>query len=583
MHANSANVRILIKGGKVVNDDCTHEADVYIENGIIQQVGRELMIPGGAKVIDATGKLVIPGGIDTSTHFHQTFMNATCMDDFYNGTKAALVGGTTMIIGQVLPDKDISLLDAYEKCRSLADPKVCCDYALHMGVTSWGRKVKAEMETLVREKGVNSFQMFMTYKDQYMLRDSELYQVFNHCKDLGAVARVHAENGELVAEGAKEVLDLGITGPEGIEISRPEELEAEAVHRVITIANRTFCPVYLVNVSSISAGDVIASAKMQGKVVHGETTTAHATLSGIHYYHQEWSHAAAYVTVPPLRLDSNTPTYLMGLLANDTLNVVASDHRNFTTKQKAMGKEDFTKIPHGVGGVQDRMCVIWERGVVGGKMDENRFVAVTSSNAAKIHNMYPRKGRIIPGADADVVVWDPEATRTISASTQVQAGDTNLYENMRCHGVPLVTISRGRVVYENGVFMCAEGTGEFFPLRTYPDYLYKKMVQREKTLNIKGVERTPYQGDVAVVVHAGKKETGSPLADTPIRPTTRHGGMRDLHESGFSLSGMLLPETPGKSVGEKQKFIGAQVDDHVPKRASARILAPPGGRSSGIW
>ncbi|KAF7235856.1 Dihydropyrimidinase-related protein 5, partial [Varanus komodoensis] len=525
MLANAATMRILIKGGKVVNDDCTVEADVYIENGAIQQVGRELMIPGGAKVIDATGKLVIPGGIDTSTHFHQTFMNATCVDDFYHGTKpvlehphpwglnhlvwkpiphprvtvrkcflasklnlgflsfallrksttkrkykldvrdghkrvirelveelseplailfdnlgkqekcqttgeglfktdtvrairqwdqqpgeAALVGGTTMVIGHVLPDKDASLLDAYEKCRGLADPRVCCDYALHMGITWWAPKVKAEMETLVREKGVNSFQMFMTYKDVYMLRDSELYQVFRACKDIGAVARVHAENGELVAEGAREALDLGITGPEGIEISRPEELEAEATHRVITIANRTHCPVYLVNVSSMAAGDVIAAAKMQGKVVYAETTTAHATLTGLHYYHQDWSHAAAYVTVPPLRLDTNTSAYLMSLLANDTLNTVASDHRPFTSKQKALGKEDFTKIPHGVSGVQDRMAVIWERGVVGGKMDENRFVAITSSNAAKIHNLYPRKGRIVPGADADVVVWDPEAT-----------------------------------------------------------------------------------------------------------------------------------------------------------------------------
>ncbi|XP_003125368.1 dihydropyrimidinase-related protein 5 [Sus scrofa] len=564
MLANSASVRILIKGGKVVNDDCTHEADVYIENGIIQQVGRELMIPGGAKVIDATGKLVIPGGIDTSTHFHQTFMNATCVDDFYHGTKAALVGGTTMIIGHVLPDKETSLVDAYEKCRGLADPKVCCDYALHVGITWWAPKVKAEMETLVREKGVNSFQMFMTYKDLYMLRDSELYQVLHACKDIGAIPRVHAENGELVAEGAKEALDLGITGPEGIEISRPEELEAEATHRVITIANRTHCPIYLVNVSSISAGDVIAAAKMQGKVVLAETTTAHATLTGLHYYHQDWSHAAAYVTVPPLRLDTNTSTYLMSLLANDTLNIVASDHRPFTTKQKAMGKEDFTKIPHGVTGVQDRMSVIWERGVVGGKMDENRFVAVTSSNAAKILNLYPRKGRIIPGADADVVVWDPEATKTISGSTQVQGGDFNLYENMRCHGVPLVTISRGRVVYENGVFMCAEGTGKFCPLRSFPDTVYKKLVQREKTLKVKGVDRTPYLGDVAIVVHPGKKEMGTPLADTPTRPVTRHGGMRDLHESSFSLS-------------------GSQIDDHVPKRASARILAPPGGRSSGIW
>ncbi|XP_048840821.1 dihydropyrimidinase-related protein 5b isoform X2 [Brienomyrus brachyistius] len=564
MAANSATVRILIKGGKVVNDDFTQEADVYIENGIIQQVGRELMIPGGAKVIDATGKLVIPGGIDTSTHLQQTFMNATSVDDFYSGTKAALAGGTTMVIGHVLPEKDASLLEAYEKCRALADPKACCDYALHVGVTWWGPKVHAEMETLVREKGVNSFQMFMSYKDMLMLRDSELYQVFQTCKDIGAVARVHAENGELVNEGAKEALDLGISGPEGIEISRPEELEAEATHRAITIANRAHCPIYLVNVSSMSAGDVVATAKMQGKVVHAETTTAHAVLNGLHYYHQDWSHAAAYVTVPPLRLDPNTPNYLMGLLGNDTLNVVVSDHRPFTTKQKAMGKEDFTKIPHGVPGVQDRMSVVWERGVVGGKMDENRFVAVTSSNAAKIYNLYPRKGRIIPGADADVVVWDPDATRTISASTQLQGGDFNLYESLRCHGVPLVTISRGRVVCENGVFMCAEGSGKFYPLRTFPDFLYKKMIQREKCQVLKAVDRAPYIGDVAIVHNSGKKETGGPDADTPTRPCTRHGGMRDLHESSFSLS-------------------GTQVDDHVPKRSSARILAPPGGRSSGIW
>ncbi|NWT49197.1 DPYL5 protein, partial [Chroicocephalus maculipennis] len=347
MLANAATMRILIKGGKVVNDDCTLEADVYIENGIIQQVGRELMIPGGAKVIDATGKLVIPGGIDTSTHFHQTFMNATCVDDFYHGTKAALVGGTTMIIGHVLPDKETSLLDAYEKCRSLADPKVCCDYALHMGITWWAPKVKAEMETLVREKGVNSFQMFMTYKDLYMLRDSELYQVFRACRDFGAIARVHAENGELVAEGAKEALDLGITGPEGIEISRPEELEAEATHRVITIANR------------------VSSPTAEGTPLHGGSPIPRAP----HSLGAELpGHPTAWVPHSP-------PPPLLGALSSaapfpppcsDTLNIVASDHRPFSPKQKAMGKEDFTKIPHGVSGVQDRMNIIWERGVVRG-------------------------------------------------------------------------------------------------------------------------------------------------------------------------------------------------------------------------
>uniref|UniRef100_A0A674NTL3 Dihydropyrimidinase like 5b n=1 Tax=Takifugu rubripes TaxID=31033 RepID=A0A674NTL3_TAKRU len=459
-----------LRGGKVVNDDFTQEADVYIENGIIQQVGKELMIPGGAKVIDASGKLVLPGGIDTSVHLLIHFSFPSC----------------SPLVSLHLPRrKHCSLLDAYEKSRALADAKACCDYALHVGVTWWGPKVHNEMETLVREHGVNSFQMYMAYKDMMMLKDSELYQVLQTCKDIGAIARVHAENGELVAESQKEALDLGISGPEGIEISRPEELESEATHRAVTIANRARCPIYLVNVSSASAGDMIAAAKMQGKVVHAETTVAHAVLNGSQYYHQDWAHAAAHVIAPPLRIDPDTPAYLMGLLGNDTLSVVASEHRPFGTKQRALGKDDFTKIPHGVAGVQDRMSVIWERGVVTGKMDENRFVAVTSSNAAKIYNLYPRKGRIIPGADADVVVWDPDATRTISVSTQVQGGDFNLYEGMRCHGVPLVTISRGRLVCENGVFMCAEGSGKFYPQRTFPDFLYKKMVQREKVcLNI---------------------------------------------------------------------------------------------------
>uniref|UniRef100_A0A672KN19 Dihydropyrimidinase-related protein 5-like n=1 Tax=Sinocyclocheilus grahami TaxID=75366 RepID=A0A672KN19_SINGR len=548
MSSSSATLRILIKGGKVVNDDFTQEADVYIENGIIQQVGKELMIPGGAKVIDATGKLVLPGGIDTSVHLNESFMNASTADDFYSGTKAALAGGTTMVIGHVLPEKNESLLDAYEKCLSHADAKACCDYALHMGVTWWGPTVRAQMETLVRDRGVNSFQMFMAYKDHPFKILVTLPLSLQLLVFPVSILRFY---GLLIL--------LGVCSPLGFNCDI-------CAH----------CPIYLVNVSSMSAGDVLASAKMQGKVVHGETTTAHAVLNGLQYYHQDWAHAAAFVTVPPLRLDPNTPNYLLSLLGNDTLNVVTSDHRPFTTKQKAMGKDDFTKIPHGVPGVQDRMSVIWERGVVGGKMDENRFVAVTSSNAAKIYNLYPRKGRIIPGADADVVVWDPESTRTISVTTQWQGGDVNLYENLRCHGVPLVTISRGRVVYENGIFTCAEGSGKFYPLRTFPDYLYKKMVQREKCLDclfvtlssqcqaLKGVERAPYTGDVAAVQNSGKKEVGPSDGDMNPRPCTRHGGVRDLHESSFSLS-------------------GAQIDDNVPKRASARILAPPGGRSSGIW
>uniref|UniRef100_A0A8C2GC75 Dihydropyrimidinase like 5b n=1 Tax=Cyprinus carpio TaxID=7962 RepID=A0A8C2GC75_CYPCA len=432
-----------------------------------------------------------------------------------------------MVIAHVLPERGASLLEEFEKIRAHADAEACCDYALHVGVTWWGPKVRREMQVLVGEKGVNSFQMFMAYKDVLMLKDSELYQAMHSCKDIGAVARVHAENGELVlfislmcfycvfVKGTKEALDLGISGPEGMEISRPEE---------VTDCVCAHCPVYLVNVSSVSAADVIAAARMQDKVVHAETTLAHSALSGMHYYHQDWAHAAAHVIAPPLRLDPNTPDCLMGLLGNDIINVVASDHRAFNTKQKAMGKEDFTKIPHGAAGVEDRMSVIWERGVVAGKMDENRFVAVTSSNAAKIYNLYPRKGRIVPGADADVVVWDPD----------------HHYSSLQCH-----MIFRNHSNMKKLIF-------------------YSSRCRDPQTQRLRGVDRAPYSGDVAAVTNSIRKESATPEGDVPMRASTRHSGVRDLHESSFSLS-------------------GAQVDDHIPKRSSARILAPPGGRSSGIW
>ncbi|NXG40306.1 DPYL5 protein, partial [Dromaius novaehollandiae] len=362
MLANAATMRILIKGGKVVNDDCTLEADVYIENGIIQQVGRELMIPGGAKVIDATGKLVIPGGIDTSTHFHQTFMNATCVDDFYHGTKAALVGGTTMIIGHVLPDKETSLLDAYEKCRSLADPKVCCDYALHMGITWWAPKVNvaAHPGECARTAGAHAWAHTRRHGPRAGSRHA-----LPSCKEARARAAARgAATGACVAR-RHVCMRVCTAGP------RSQRGRGDAATRAHTCRAACSAPLAPAGLHTPLARPLPPPARTHarasvpaGKVVYAETTTAHATLTGLHYYHQDWFHAAAYVTVPPLRLDTNTSAYLMSLLANDTLNVVASDHRPFSPKQKAMGKEDFTKIPHGVSGVQDRMNIIWERGVV---------------------------------------------------------------------------------------------------------------------------------------------------------------------------------------------------------------------------
>ncbi|KAG7240652.1 hypothetical protein INR49_026707, partial [Caranx melampygus] len=428
---------IVIKGGKVVNEDCSVISDVYIENGKIIDVGRNLQIPAGVRVIDATDKL------------------------------AALAGGTTMILDFVIPQKGKSLLEAYDCWRKTADPKV-----------------KEEMETLAKERGVNSFKMFMAYKDVFMLADSELYAAFSQCKEVGAIAQVHAENGDLIAEGAKKMLALGITGPEGHELCRPEEVEAEATQRAITIAHAVNCPLYVVHVMSKSAAKVVSNARRDGRVVFGEPIAAGLGTDGTHYWNKEWSHAAGFVMGPPLRPDPSTPGYLMDLLANDDLSVTGTDNCTFSVCQKALGKDDFTKIPNGVNGVEDRMSVIWEKGVHSGKMDENRFVAVTSSNAAKIFNFYPQKGRIAKNSDADVVIWDPKLTRKISAKTHHQAVDYNIFEGMECHGVPVITISRGKVVYEAGQLKVSPGHGQFIHRKPFSEFVYKRIKQREQTMSL---------------------------------------------------------------------------------------------------
>ncbi|KAF1528419.1 Dihydropyrimidinase, partial [Eudyptula minor] len=457
-----AQQRLLIKGGKVVNDDCSVVADVYVEDGVVQQVGPNLNPepPTGLVVLDATNKLVIPGGIDTHTHMQFPFMGSRSKDDFYTGTKAAIAGGTTMIIDFAIPQKGCSLIEAFDRWKSWADPKVCCDYALHVAVTWWSNKVKEEMKSLVQNKGVNSFKMFMAYKDLYMVNDEELYAAFSCCKELGAVAQVHAENGELIAQGAKKMLAMGITGPEGHELCRPEDVEAEATQRAITIANAVNCPLFVVHVMSKSAARVISNARREGKVVYGEPIAASLGTDGTNYWNKDWAHAAAYVMGPPLRPDPSTPGFLMNLLANDDLSVTGTDNCTFDICQKALGKDDFTKIPNGVNGVEDRMSVIWEKGVV----SISRCLNVEQN--ARIS--------VILG----VVLFCKH--RTISAKTHHQANNFNIFEGMICHGVPVATVSKGKVVYEGGAFNVTAGEGKYVSRPPFPPYVYKRVRQREQ-------------------------------------------------------------------------------------------------------
>ncbi|XP_071572331.1 dihydropyrimidinase isoform X2 [Temnothorax nylanderi] len=596
IHLQSSQNRLLIKNGKVVNEDGVIDSDVYIEDGIIRQMGRNLIIPGGTRTIDARGKYVMPGGIDPHTHFEFEFMGTKSVDDFYQGTKAAVAGGTTMIIDFVVPRKDESLVEAYERYRESADQKVCCDYALHVAVTSWSPKVKEDMATLAKDHGVGSFKMFMAYRDMFMLRDPELIETFKACKEIGAVAMVHAENGDLIAENAKKLLAAGVTGPEGHEMSRPEEVEAEAVNRACVIANQVNSPLYITAISSKSAADVVSAKRSDGIIVFGETLASTIGIDGSEQYGKNVERARRFITNPPLRPDPTTPAYLTEHLAQDNLQVIGSDNCTFSTEQKALGKDDFTKIPNGVNGVEDRMAVLWEKGVHAGIMDPMRFVAVTSTNAAKIFNLYPRKGVIAVGSDADIVVWDPNRKRTISAETHVQAVDFNIFEGMEVTGVPEYVIVSGRVCVDECELKAVHGFGKYVNTDPFGAYVYDMINDKEK--RPRGVARTEAEAkrhaDEDAAIAKAKEEARAAAAMAAAR-ANQNGSIHDspkikLRSIACTLpeSAVVTPSTKGPRLEGQRNLqdstFSISEDVEEARRACIRVNNPPGGRSAGgFW
>ncbi len=457
---------ILIKGGTILTHDQIYRGDVYCSDGIIQAVGTDLEVPGDTVVIDAGGQYVMPGGIDPHTHMQLPFMGTVAIDDFFSGTSAGLAGGTTSIIDFVIPDPQQRLLDAYHMWREWAE-KSASDYSFHVAVTWWDDIVYEDMGTLVGEYGVNSFKHFMAYKGAIMAPDDILVPSFARCLELGAIPTVHAENGELVFHLQQKMLKMEITGPEGHPLSRPPVVEGEAANRAIKIAQALNTPIYLVHVSTRDALDAIRYARNQGHPVFGECLTGHLLLDDSVYRNEDWNFAAAHVMSPPFRPRGHQEALWRGLQTGN-LQTVATDHCVFCAEQKAAGAEDFTLIPNGTAGVEDRLSVLWHEGVGTGKLSMNEFVAVTSTNAAKIFNMYPRKGAVAEGSDADLVVWDPEGTRTISAETHHSRVDFNIFEGKTVKGVPSHTISRGKLVWKDGQLDVEEGAGRYIERPAYP-------------------------------------------------------------------------------------------------------------------
>ena len=448
---------IVIRGGTVVNADRSYRADVKVEGETIVEIGDNL---SGDSTLDAGECYILPGGVDPHTHLDMPFMGTNSADNFESGSKAGVSGGTTMVVDFCLPNRNQPLMEALADWRERSKNAVA-DYSFHMAITYWNDQVREDMEAVVRSV-VTTFKHFMAYKGALMVNDEEMFASFSRCAELGAMPLVHAENGDLVAALQRYYLSKGITGPEGHALSRPPDVEGEATNRAIMLADQAGVPIYIVHTSCIQAHEAIARARALGKRVYGEPLIQHLVLDESEYQNKDWAHAARRVMSPPFRDKVNQDDLWNGLRAG-SLQVVATDHCAFTTKQKELGFGDFTKIPNGTGGLEDRMPVLWTYGVETGRLTPNEFVAVTSTNSARILNMYPKKGLIAPGADADIAVWDPKASKTISAKSQVSVIDYNVFEGVKVTGLPRYTLSRGEVVFRDGRVQAEIGRGRFVP------------------------------------------------------------------------------------------------------------------------
>lgn len=575
IHLQSSQNRLLIKNGRIVNDDSIFDADIFIENGIISQIGHNLVVPGGVRIIDARASspnevnYVLPGGIDTHTHLQSEFMGAQTADDFYTGTRAALAGGTTTIINYVMPNKKSpSLVEAFDKERAIADEQVCCDYALHIAIGDWIEgKTEQEISKLVNEHGVNSFKIFLCYSMQ--LDDRKIINVLRACSNYGAIVIAHCENGDLIEFNSSRLYNQGVTGPEGHLLSRPECVEAEATHRVSVLAGQVGCPVLVAHVMSKSAANIIAQERTSFSSLFGETLAATIGTDGTHYFNKCWRHAAAHVMSPPLRPDRSTADHMLGGLASGSLQVLGSDHCVFSAESKSLGENDFRKIPNGVNGVEERMLIAWEKGVRGGHLDPCKFVAITSTNAAKLFNLYPRKGRIQVGSDADLVVWGRNV-RVIKADGHQSKCDFNIFEGTRVESGPLVVVAQGRVVLDQTGLHVVQGSGRYLARQSFPITAYGPLKIRNRLIP-NPVDRSN-QEEKAVDEKMGELSIGPAGMRLHIQPGDDEGfhtrisksGVKNMQDSTFKLS-------------------GEQVDDKN-NRTNIRVSGqPPGGKSSGLW
>jgi len=458
---------LLIKNGKIITVTDQYESDIFVEDGVIKAIGVGLDYTAD-RTIDAKGHYIFPGAIDVHTHLELPFMGQVSTDDFESGTSAGIAGGTTTLIDFVVPGKQQSLLEALEDWKRKAKSAVS-DYGFHMAITWFSEQVAKEMAQCVHQEGVTSFKAFMAYKGAIMVDDGEIVSILKTAKSLGALVSAHCENGEIIAELQDQMEREGKLSPMYHEKSRPSYVEGEATHRFTALARALDVPIYVVHVSCAEAVEAISKARSRGQLVFGETCPQYLLLDDSVYQKPDFA-GASYVMSPPIRPKGHADA-LWGALRSGQLQVVATDHCPFHLKgQKEMGRDDFRNIPNGGPGIEDRLSLLYTYGVLENRINLNQLVDIACTRPAQLFGMYPQKGAIMVGADADIVIWNPEPEKVISAKTHHHRNDVSIYEGFRTKGAPTWVVVGGRVQFDEGKLDVEPGAGKFIKRRPVKHY-----------------------------------------------------------------------------------------------------------------
>ena len=457
---------LLIRNGEIVTVGSRVHADIYVEKETITRIGTNLAAPPDAEIIDANGKLIFPGFIDPHVHIYLPFMATFAKDTHETGSIAALVGGTTTYIEMCCPNRNDDALEGYQLWKSKADGKSACDYAFHMSVTKFAKETESQLREIVTD-GTASFKIFLAYKNFFGVDDGEMYQTLELAKRLGVITTAHCENAELVARLQQKLLAEGKIGPEWHEPSRPESVEAEGTGRFATFLENTGATGYVVHLSCEKALRAALDAKSRGVKIHVESVLPHLLLDKS-YAERSGVEGLKHVMSPPLRAKHNQDALWKALSAG-SIDTVGTDHCPFDIEQKLLGKDSFVNIPNGIPGIEDRVNLLYTQGVKRGRLDLDRFVDAASTRAAKLFGLFPRKGTVAVGSDADLVVYDTNYRGVISAKSQQVNNDYNGFEGMEIEGRPSVVTVRGKVQVRDGKVIGERGRGKM--LKREPTHL----------------------------------------------------------------------------------------------------------------